>query len=654
MKIMASPWSPPGWMKTTGSMIGGSLKTENYPTMAKYFVKYVQAYGAHKIPIYAVTPQNEPGYSPTRYPGCLYSASAQITFIRDHLAPAFTAAGLSTKIMCYDHNYDGWSIPLQILANEATRNVTAGAAFHHYGGDPSMMTSLHEYFPARDIWFTEGGIGDWNNTFDNIAHEMISIPRNWAKSIIFWNAALDQDDGPALIGVNNTNQGMVTIRSDTQDNVTYNAQYYYMGHLSKFVKPGAWRVDSPNWDGTLESVAFRNPDNSLVLVVFNKQSSQSSIRIQWLDKAVQATLPAKSLTTFFWNAKPLLTLTQAGGTVVAGTPTTLAVSNAGGMAVTYQWKRNGVAIEGATSAQLTLAQPSSLDAGQYTCVATATDGATSEVSTDLVVTPLLTTNTAARLVNISTRSQVAGGEGTQTVGFVIEGTQSKRILLRAAGPALAPWLSNFIPNPRLRLNDVTRGLVVTENDDWDHDTIFATAHALQAFDWTAGSKDAALLVTLEPGLYTAEVSDAAGATGIALVEAYEADGSSRCVNISTRSPVGPGFDNQVAGFVIKGTGIKTVLIRASGPALKQWLSGTLEDPVLEVFNDKGIKVFENDNWDAASVHSIAQSLRAFDWVAGSKDAALIVSLPAGLYTATVKGANAGTGVALVEVYEVNK
>jgi glucosylceramidase len=655
LRVMSSPWSPPGWMKTSGSMIGGNLKPENYPTMAKYFVKYVQAYAAHNIPIWAVTPQNEPGYIPAKYPGCGYAATAQATFIRDNLGPAFRDAGLSTKIMCFDHNYDDWSIPLSILADTDTRSFTAGSAFHHYGGTPSMMSSLHDLYPAKDIWFTEGGIGDWNNTFDNIAHEMIAIPRNWAKSIILWNAALDPDDLPALIGKNNTNQGMVTIRSDTKDSVTYNEQYYYLGHLSKFVAPGAWRVDSPNWEGTLETVAFENADGTLALVVLNRSGSAISTKVVWKDQSFLATVPAKSLVTYSWGTapKPVTITTQpVNASADAGNSVSFRVEATGTAPLSYQWYKGDAAVTGATDPILALYACALSDAGSYHAVVTNPAGPISSATVTLAVaTRTVTPGANDRLSNISTRSVVGTDVKIQVAGFVIEGPSPKKILIRASGPALGDFgLTGVLQDPILELySGQTR---INMNDDWDS-ALTAEFSRLGAFGWKAGSKDAALELTLDPGSYTAQVSGKNGGTGIGMIEVYDADGpdaASHLSNISTRSQVDTGNNIQIAGFVIQGSAPRKILIRAAGPALTAFgLQGTLANPLLRIYSGQTL-LFENNDW-APGLSDDFKKVGAFSWTSGSADAALVLTLPPGQYTAQVSGVSDGTGVGIIEVYQ---
>ena len=299
MKVMASPWSAPAWMKSTGSMNAGYLLPEAYGVYATYLKKFIQSYQSEGIPIYAITPQNEPLYATNDYPSMYMSTADQIGFIGDYLGPELRNAGLNTKIIAFDHNYSDVNYPQTVLGNSKAAAYIAGSAFHHYGGDPSAMTTLHNSFPNKDIWFTEGGFGSWNPGLDNMMHELIRIPRNWSKSFIAWNLALDQNNGPSLLA-NSINCGMLKIRSDGMDQVTYNDQYYAIGHFSKFVVPGAYRIDTNSLSG-LENVAFKNPDGSKVVVAYNSQSGTQNVKVKWGSQSFTYALTGKTAVTFKWN-----------------------------------------------------------------------------------------------------------------------------------------------------------------------------------------------------------------------------------------------------------------------------------------------------------------------------------------------------------------
>ena len=297
--------------------------------------------------------------------------------------------------------------------------------------------------------------------------------------------------------------------------------------------------------------------------------------------------------------------------------------------------------------------------GSYTVTAQAEVDSTYGSSALVVATVLVSEESGpkARLINISTRSMVKVGAEAQVAGFVISGTEPKKVLIRAGGPALAQFgLTGFLKDPFLTLYDQDQKVIFT-NDTWDAASIQAVAKSLGAYDWTLGSTDAALLVSLKPGLYTAAVSDVAGGSGIGLVEIYDAEpqSSSKLVNISTRSLADAGSQQQIVGFVISGTGSKRVLIRAGGPALAGFsIPGYIPDPTLVLYDKDGKVLATNEDWDALAIQTIARAIGAYAWTIGSKDAALAIELPVGLYTAGVapQGSTPG-GIDLIEVYDAD-
>ena len=165
VRLMATPWSPPGWMKSGDSMIGGTLNASAYEPYANYLIKCIQAYTAEDVPLYAITPQNEPLHAPSGYPGMLLSASEEADLIKNHLCPAFAAYGIPTKILIYDHNWDTPEYPEAILADAAAAAYIAGTAFHGYAGDPSAQSRLHDGYPDKEIYFTECSGGGWSSDF---------------------------------------------------------------------------------------------------------------------------------------------------------------------------------------------------------------------------------------------------------------------------------------------------------------------------------------------------------------------------------------------------------------------------------------------------------------------------------------------------------
>jgi sugar lactone lactonase YvrE len=276
------------------------------------------------------------------------------------------------------------------------------------------------------------------------------------------------------------------------------------------------------------------------------------------------------------------------------------------------------------------------------------------------------TGSGTQFVNVSSRLR-ANAQRPLIAGFVVSGTASKQMLIRAVGPALTQYgVTGALPNPKLQVYSGTK--LLAENDDWGGDAaVSAAADRVQAFPLPATSRDAALLITLPPGVYSAQVADNGG-DGVALVEVYDADSSTttKVINLSTRGVVDTGDGVLVAGFVVKGTAPKRVLIRGVGPALATFgVTDALANPVLKVFTPGNVLVAQNDDWETtqtvaggpapgttADISAAVSATGAFGLPAGGKDAAMVVTLQPGSYSAIVSGANATTGTALVEVYEV--
>ncbi len=306
LKVVALPWSPPAWMKTTGTMNGGNMNPAYFSSLAQYFVNFAQAYQQQGIPIYALSVQNEPLYSTTGYPSEYLAANDESTFIANNLGPVLNTAGQgSVKIFGYEHNWDNTAYPESVLGSSAAQFV-AGSSFHCYAGDPSAQSTVETAFPAKDIWFTECS-GITSSTFAgdlvwNAEHLLIDATRNWARSVSLWNLALDQNSGPKN-GTCSNCRGVVTIDDSVSPaNITFNVEYYILGHLGKFVVSGAHRIGSNTFGaGSIEDVAFQNPDGSIVLFALNSGSSATSFTVSFKGKTFNYTLPAGAIATFEWN-----------------------------------------------------------------------------------------------------------------------------------------------------------------------------------------------------------------------------------------------------------------------------------------------------------------------------------------------------------------
>jgi len=306
LKIIASPWSPPGWMKTSGSMIGGTLLPSSFAPLARYFVRFVQSYEAAGVPIFAVTPQNEPRNIPADYPGMGMTAEEQATFVREYLGPAFRDAHLKTKLMIFDHNWDLIDFPDTILSDPKAAEFSAGTATHCYGGSPEAQTKLHDHFPAKGIWLTECSGGEWQkgNLLVAQASLIIETTRNWGQSVVLWNLALDQNHAPHLGGCTDC-RGLVTIdQSKSPATVTPTVDFTALAHASNYVAPGALRIDSlSSEESPLKHVAFRNLDGSIVLLTLNPSESAITFSIAWQSLYATYTLQPGAVATFRWPPK---------------------------------------------------------------------------------------------------------------------------------------------------------------------------------------------------------------------------------------------------------------------------------------------------------------------------------------------------------------
>lgn len=298
IKILGSPWSAPVWMKTNGSFVGGSLKPEYYATYANYFVKYIRAMKAEGITIDAITPQNEPLHGGNN-PSMVMTATEQALFIKSQLGPAFAAAGLTTKIIVYDHNADRPDYPLTVLDDPAARTYVDGSAFHLYGGSINALSQVHNAYPDKNIYFTEQWVGGPQNFANelqwHVENLIIGAPRNWSRNVLEWNLASDPSYLPHTPGGCDRCLGAITIGSS----VTRNVAYYIIAHASKFVRPGSVRIGS-NHSGGLLTVAFKNPEGKKVLIVLNKGTSQEVFNIRFNNKIVTPSLEGGAVGTYVW------------------------------------------------------------------------------------------------------------------------------------------------------------------------------------------------------------------------------------------------------------------------------------------------------------------------------------------------------------------
>ncbi|HLP65459.1 glycoside hydrolase family 30 protein [Flavobacterium sp.] len=298
IKIMATPWSPPTWMKTNGSSIGGSLLPQYYSVYAQYFVKYIQQMNAQGIAIDAITPQNEPLH-PGNNPSMYMSALEQADFIKNHLGPAFQSNGITTKIVAYDHNCDQPQYPITVLSDAGANPFVDGSAFHLYAGDISALSSVHSAYPNKNVYFTEqwtSSTGDFGGDLKwHLKNVIIGSMRNWSKNALEWNLANNASFGPHTPGGCTMCKGALTVVSS--ENFERNVAYYIIAHASKFVPAGSVRIAS-NQAGNLNNVAFKTPAGKIVLIVENDGASSEIFNVKYNGKWFTTNLDGGSVATF--------------------------------------------------------------------------------------------------------------------------------------------------------------------------------------------------------------------------------------------------------------------------------------------------------------------------------------------------------------------
>ncbi len=300
--LFSTPWSPPGWMKANGSMLGGSMRKKYYASYAQYFMKFLQAYAAEGVSIQAVTSQNEVDTDQDgRMPACLWGQEYEIEFVKGHLGPVLRASGIPTKIWLLDHNYNLWGRVICELDDPEVRKYTNAVAWHGYAGDVSMVAKVRDAHPDAEMHWTEGGPdytspdyatdwAKWGSTFTGAL-------RNWCQSITGWNLALDEQGrpniGPFPCG------GVVTVNSQTKE-ITRSGQYWAFAHFSRLIRRGAHRFDSQSTLANIDHVACENPDGQKALVLTNTATARPVV-LQMGTMTAALTLPDDSVTTLTWK-----------------------------------------------------------------------------------------------------------------------------------------------------------------------------------------------------------------------------------------------------------------------------------------------------------------------------------------------------------------
>ena len=318
VKIIASPWSCPRWMKMSDNggyydkWTAGRLNPAHYQEYADYFVRWIREMESRGYPIYAVTLQNEPlnrGNSMSLY----MTWEEQRDFIKQAVGPAFRAAGLKTKILLFDHNYNYDDIasqqdyPIRILQDAEAAQYVAGSAWHNYRGKVSTLDRMHSAFPDKEIYFTEASIGSWGYSFDgNLISDFRDIflgtLGRYGKGVTLWNLMLDEQGKPYRPDGCSTCFGAVTLSSADHRTITRNSHYYDVAHCSKVLQPGAVRLGTKGYETSgLTYQWYRNPDGSQALLLLNEGSSDALVNFVTGKHSISCKVPAKSIQSIRWE-----------------------------------------------------------------------------------------------------------------------------------------------------------------------------------------------------------------------------------------------------------------------------------------------------------------------------------------------------------------
>lgn len=311
VKIIASPWSAPSWMKTNGSFVAGSLKPECYSAYAQYLVKYLEVMRGHGIHVSAMTPQNEP-QNPRNEPSMVMTATEQAEFIKGYLGPALRKGAPETEILCWDHNCDGADYPLAVLGDAEARAYIAGVAWHLYRGSPEAMSDVQAQYPDKKVYFTE----QWVSAHDGFMgalrwhtkNVIIGTLRNWSRTALEWNLASDPEYALHTPGGAVGALGGITIGAT----ITRNPGYYLMAHAARFIRPGSVRVYSSEVD-QLPNVTCLTPDSRMVMLVMNDADGPRRFRVQHRDAYATLELGTGDVATLRWNVPTALAPSEKAG-----------------------------------------------------------------------------------------------------------------------------------------------------------------------------------------------------------------------------------------------------------------------------------------------------------------------------------------------------
>ncbi len=301
--LMASPWSAPGWIKTSDKLIGGSLSPGHFTDFAIYLDRYLAETRRSGIAIRYLSIQNEPHFEPGDYPGMRVEPTDRATFIGKYLGPLLQKNHRRVRILEWDHNWGQPDEARRVLADASASRFVSGVAWHCYDGDVAAQGAIHKEFPDKGSFMTEcsggGWAPEWGGTLGWMSDKLIiGAARNWSSGTLLWNLALDEGSGPHRGGCGNC-RGVVTIDSRT-GSITRNVEYYVLGHASRFVRSGARRIASDE-HGAIHNVAFANPDGSRVLIAHNSASAPMPLVVRQGRRSFSVEMPAGEVSTFIWS-----------------------------------------------------------------------------------------------------------------------------------------------------------------------------------------------------------------------------------------------------------------------------------------------------------------------------------------------------------------
>lgn len=310
LRLMGTPWSAPGWMKTGNDttrrrgLIGGTLDDRYVQLYGDYLTRIVTGFAAHGLRVDTLTLQNEPDFAPSDYAGMLLSPAQEARLAAATRDELDAAGATGTRLLGHDHNWDGAARALELLDEPGATDALDGVAFHCYGGDPAAQATVHDAHPGADVYLTECTGTRSSGTFAsnllwNTEVLLIDGTRNWARSVLLWNLALDEQSGPRVGGCPDC-RGVVTVDSTTGA-ITKNEEFYALGQLARGIDPGARRVASTGSTGSVHHVAFENPDGSHTLLASNAASNARTLTVGDADRGFTYTVPARSVATLRWE-----------------------------------------------------------------------------------------------------------------------------------------------------------------------------------------------------------------------------------------------------------------------------------------------------------------------------------------------------------------